>query len=97
MIDEHTRARLDQVKMRALHDGVNLWDALDKAGLLVTEAQIKKQWANCLERLWMNLESMPVVALTQMGGGQNTPMDAAKGVLEYIDIFSKQFAAQSKE
>jgi hypothetical protein len=97
MIDPDTRDRLDATMRRALKDGVNLWEALDKQGLIVTPAQINRQWANCLERLWMNLESQPVTALTALGGGQNTPMDAVKGVLEYIDIFQRNFAAQGKE
>lgn len=97
MIDEDTRNRLDAVMKRALHDGVPLWDALDKAGLVATEEQINKQWANCLEHLWLNLESQPIGALVQMGGGQNTPLDATRGILEYIDIFRKRFAAQAGE
>lgn len=97
MIDEDTRRRLEQVQMRALHDGVNLWDALDVQGLIVTEAQIKKQWANCLERLWHNLDSQPITVFVQMGGGQNTPLDATRGILEYIGIFEKQFAAQARD
>lgn len=98
MIDESTRDRLDAVMKRALHDGVNLWDALDKAGLIVTEDQTKKHWAQCLEQLYVNLELMPTVALVQMSPGkQNTPMDAHRGVLEYIDFFRKQFASQAKE
>lgn len=97
MIDDSTRDRCNAVMKRALHDGVDLFTALDKAGLLVTEDQIKKQWSNCLERLWMNLEQQPPVALTNLGGGQNTPLDAIRGVLQYIDIFSKTFASQAKE
>lgn len=97
MIDEYTQARLDAVMKRALHDGVNLFEALDKEGLIVTESQIKKQWANCLEHLWLNLDSQPVTALVQMGGGQNTPLDAIRGALKYIDIFQKNFAAQAGE
>jgi hypothetical protein len=96
MIDADLDRRLRLIQARALRDGVNLFDALDEAGLLVTENQIKKQWANCLERLWMNVESQPVIVFTQMGGGQNAPLDAVRGILEYIDIFRKTFADQSK-
>lgn len=98
MIDEYTRTRAEAVLKRALHDGVDLITALDKAGLIATEPQIKKEWANCLEQLYMNLELMPTVALVQMSPGkQNTPMDAHRGVLEYIDFFRKQFASQAKD
>jgi hypothetical protein len=97
MIDGDLRDRLELVMKRALHDGVNLWDALDKAGLVVTEPQIKKQWAACLEQLAFNVDSQPVTVFVQMGGGQNTPRDAVKGVLAYMDIFQRQFTAQAKD
>jgi hypothetical protein len=97
VIDPYTRERLDMVKMRALHNGVNLWEALDKAGLIVTEEQMAKHWANCLDRLRMNLEDQPITALVQMGGGQNTPLDATRGILEFIDIFRRQYLAQAED
>lgn len=97
MIDPDTADRLNRAMQRALHDGIPYTDALDQANLLATEAQIKRQWANCLEHLWLNIESQPIVAFTQMGGGQNTPLDAVRGILEYIDIFRKNFAAQAGE
>lgn len=97
MLDSDTRARLEAVMNRALHDGVNLFDALDQAKLIVTEDRIKEQWAVCLERLWQNLDAQPTTALMQLGGGQHTPMDVHRGVLEYIDIYAKQFAAQAKD
>lgn len=97
MIDEDTRRRFHAVQLRALQDGIPLIDALKAARLLRDEETIKYDWANCLERLWLNIESQPIVALTTMGGGQNTPLDAIRGALEYIDIFRKTFAAQAGE
>ena len=97
MIDDYTRTRLDAILADAFRNGVNLWDALDKARLLQTEAEIKKQWAQCLSQLKINIDSQPVVVFTQRGGGQNTPLDAVRGVLEYIDIFENAFAAQAED
>lgn len=98
MIDADTRARLDAVMKRALHDGVNLWDALDAARLIRHEETIRYDWANCLERLWLNLHSQPTVALVQLSPGQqNTPLDVHRGVLEYIDVFAKQFGTNPGE
>lgn len=96
MIDSDTRDRVSAVLHRALKDGINPVEALDRNGLLVTDAQIRRQWANCLERLAMNLHAQPVVVLTSMGGGQNTPLDAVRGVLEYIEIFGKAFADKQR-
>jgi len=96
MINEETRDLYDRVRAKALHDGIDLLEAMDRAGMIVTPAQINLQWANALERLWMNIESQPVTALVQLGGGQNTPRDAVKGVLEYMDFFQKQFLRLSR-
>jgi hypothetical protein len=95
MLDADTRARLDLARQRALHDGVDLFEVMKTAGLLRDEESINGDWADCLERLWMNIESQPVTALVQLGGGQNTPLDAIRGVLEYIDFFKKQYLRQS--
>lgn len=97
MIDEYTRDRFEAVVKRALHDGVPLIDALADARLLQTEPEIKQQWAQCLEQLAYNIDSQQVGDLVQMGGGQNTPLDAVRGVLNYIDIFKNIFAAQAGE
>jgi hypothetical protein len=97
VIDKDTFDRFVRVQQRALHDGVPLIDALDAAGLLATEAQINKQWANCLQQLAFNIDEQPIVALVQLGGGQNTPLDAVRGTLEYIDFFRGRFAAQAGE
>lgn len=95
MIDERTRATFEAVRRKAQHDGVDLLDAMDRAGLILTEAQINKQWSNCLEHLWLNIESQPVTALVQLGGGQNAPLDAIRGVLEYIEFFRRRYQQQS--
>ena len=97
MIDEYTRQRLDAVRTRALHDGTNLWDGLDEARLIQTEAEIKKQWAQCLEQLAFNIDAQPLTLFVVQGGGENTPRDAIKGVLEYIDAFKNIFATQAGE
>lgn len=95
MIDEDTRDRFERAQQRALHDGIPLIEALKEARLLRDEETINFDWANCLERLWMNVESQPIIALVQLGGGQHTPLDGVRGVLEYIDIFQKLYLRQS--
>lgn len=95
MIDETTRDRFAAVQARALKDGIPLIEALKDAKLLRDEEMINHDWANCLEHLWMNIEQQPIVALVQLGGGQNTPLDAVRGILEYIDFFQKRYIRQS--
>jgi hypothetical protein len=95
VIDERTRDAFEIVRKKALHEGIDLLEAMDRAGLVMTEQAIKHQWANCLEQLWLNIESQPIVALVQLGGGQNTPLDATKGILQYIDFFQKEYLRQS--
>lgn len=97
MIDKDTHDRFVRVQHRALHDGVPLIDALKEAKLLRDEETINFDWANCLEHLWLNIEQQPIGALVQLGGGQNTPLDAIRGTLEYIDFFRKRFAGQAGE
>ena len=94
MIDDFTRQRLDAVRAQALRDGVDLWEALDRARLLQTEPEIKQQWRQCLTLLAQNIDEQPIIAFTQMGGGQNTPLDATRGILAYLDIFEDIHAAQ---
>lgn len=95
MIDERTRAAYEVCKTKALRDGLDLLEVMDRAGLIRTENSINGDWAACLERLLMNLDQQPVTALVQLGGGQNTPLDAKRGVVEYIDFFLRQFRSQS--
>lgn len=97
MIDESTRDRIEAVILRSQHDGVNMWDALDRAGLIVTSQQTYVLWARCLEQLRTNVELQTVHDLVQLGGGQNTPMDAVRGVLTYIDFCLRQYQRQARE
>lgn len=87
MIDADTLRTLERLEARALREGRNIWDVLDEAGLLVTEPRAAKIWAECLKETWTQVDAQPVAAFVQWGGGQNTPMDAVKGVLEFIDFF----------
>lgn len=94
MIDPQTRDLLEMVQRRALQQGINLWEALDQAGLLVTAPRRNEIWRQCLQELVVQVDEQPVTAFVMLGGGQNTPLDAVRGVLEYIDFFSKRFTDQ---
>lgn len=94
MIDEHTRATFEMVKKKALREGLDLLEVMDQAGLVRCEASIKKDWGDCLQRLWFNIDEQPEAALIQLGDGQNTPRDIKRGILRYIEIFSDLFMAK---
>lgn len=91
MIDPQTREMLTLIQKRALHDGTNLWEALDGRGMLVTEAMRRRIWVQCLSTLAQQISEQPVTAFVVLGGGQNTPLDATRGILEFIDFFSKRY------
>ncbi len=95
MIDERTRETFEMARKKALREGVDLLEILDRAGLIRNEASINRDWHDALDRLAMQIDAQPIVALVQLGGGQNTPLDAVRGILEYIDFFKNHFLRQS--
>lgn len=95
MIDEKTREVFEVCRKKALREGIDLLEVLDRAGLIRNEASINGDWHDALVGLAVQLDKQPVTALVQLGGGQNTPVDAVRGVLEYIDFFLKQFQSHS--
>lgn len=95
MIDEKTREVFELCRKKALREGIDLLEVLDKAGLIRNDASTSGDWADALVQLAIQLDKQPVTALVQLGGGQNTPLDTVRGVLEYIDFFIRQFQSQS--
>lgn len=87
MIDEQTRHRFGQIQDRALKDGIPLVEVLKTNGLLRDDETVAADWDKCLDWLAMNISDQPVVAFTLLGGGQNTPMDAIRGVITFIEMF----------
>lgn len=96
MIDERTRATYEMAKKKSLREGLDLLEVLDQAKLVRSEESIKKDWADCLRQLWVNIDEQPEVALIQLGDGQNTPRDIKRGILRYIEIFSDLLAARRR-
>lgn len=94
MIDERTRSVYEMAKKKAVREGLDLLEVMDQAGLVRTETMIKKDWADCLSRLWLNIDEQPEAALIQLGDGQNTPRDIKRGILRYIEIFSDLFTVR---
>ena len=94
MIDQRTREAFELVRAKALREGRDLLELMDQAGLVMTEDRIRKHWADCLQRLWANIDEQPEVALIQLGDGQNTPRDIKRGILRYIEIFSDLFTTR---
>jgi hypothetical protein len=92
VIDERTRATYEMAKKKAIREGLDLLEVMDQAGLVRSEDKIKSDWGDCLQRLWLNIDEQPEVALIQLGDGQNTPRDIKRGILRYIEIFSDLFA-----
>ena len=95
MIDERTRRIFEMAHKKAIREGLDLLEVLDRAGLVRSEEKINSDWHDALSRLATQLEEQPVTALVQLGGGQSTPLDTLRGVLEYIDFFKKQYLRQS--
>lgn len=89
MIDPVTRQLLEVMTKQAVREGTNLWEDLDRRGLLVTDQTRRKIWAQCLTALAIQISEQQVTAFVRLGGGQNTPLDTFRGILEYIDFFMK--------
>lgn len=91
MIDPATREMLRAIQERALRDGVNLFEAMDRAGFLVTETERRKIWVQCLTTLLQQINEQQVTTFVVLGGGQNTPLDTTRGLCEFIDFFMKRY------
>ena len=88
MIDEFTRARLNEIEVEARKRGTSLFEELDRYGLLSTYAETRKSQRAALIALYQKLEDMSPTALAALGGNQ-TITGAVGGCLKFIELFLK--------
>ena len=94
MIDPETRSRLRIVAEHAVINGRDLYEDLDRAGLLATKDRLNQAQVFALYSAVQQLEDQPTQALANLGGGQNTAADAHRGAIEFLRFIIKQFEEQ---
>lgn len=91
MIDPGTRARLRVIQVASGTLGHDMFEDLDRAGLIATQERLTKAQVFALYSAVQQLEEQPTQALVNLGGGTNSAADAHKGCVEFLRFVIKQF------
>lgn len=83
MIDTRTQQKLDQLKKQAEHNGWDYDEALDRAGLLLTQERGQRLVIQALENLLANLDNF---SDTQIAGKDQTVTGAVVGCKNFIEM-----------
>lgn len=88
MLDDSTRARCKHAAEMALRDGRDLFETLEKAGLLVTRDRQREIEIDTVHTLLAQLDQSQPFILAGFGGDQ-TVTGAVRGVVKFVELFAK--------
>ena len=88
MLDDDTRNHCHRVNEMADRQGWDLFETLDRAGLLVTTDKRVMIETSTLSALLIALEAQQPTAFSTLGGAQ-TVTGAVTGVIKFIEMFTK--------
>jgi hypothetical protein len=88
MLDDYTRGRCKYAEMLSLRDGKDLFETLERAGLLVTMDRRLQIELDMLSVLLSQLESQEAFILAGFGGDQ-TVTGAVRGTIKFVELFQK--------
>lgn len=88
MLDDETRAHCRHLQKLAESEGLNLFETLERAGLLVSvDKRIMIQKAIMAFAITQLEDQQPVV-LANLGGGQ-TVTDTVRGCVKFLELFAR--------
>lgn len=88
MLDETTRARCHHAEAMATRDGRDLFETLEKAGLLLTGDKQREVEIATIHSLLAQLDQSQPYILAGFGGDQ-TVTGAVNGVIKFVELFAK--------
>lgn len=88
MLDDHTRAHCHYVQKKAEEEGLDLFELLERAGLLVSDDKRILIQQGTMAYAIMQLEAQQHTILANIGGGQ-TVTGAVNGCVKFLEMFTK--------
>lgn len=92
MLDDYTRAACRHAEKMATQNGWDLYETLERAGLLLTKEKRTMVEVAALSALLVQLEDQQSFVLAGFGGDQSIT-GAVKGVLKFIELFARNLQA----
>jgi hypothetical protein len=88
MLDDETRTDCKHAEQIALRDGRDLFEIMDRVGLLVTRDRHREIETNIVQVLLGQLSSQQTFLLASLGGDQSVT-GAVNGVLKFVELFAR--------
>lgn len=89
MLDEATRAHCHYIQQLCAAEGLDLFETMEKAGLLVSADKRKGVEYNVLTELLMQLGDQQDTSLALGLGKEMTVTGAVRGVTRFIELFTR--------
>lgn len=91
MVNEDIVRRIRIIETASIRNGWDFAEALERSGLLLTPQRRRSIVALEMDNLLYQLEQQQPTVFQNLGGGQATVADGARGVMEFIRMYRRMF------